>query len=32
MSAFGEITATPSPDGTTVVITSDLVGDRTATG
>jgi signal transduction histidine kinase/CheY-like chemotaxis protein len=32
MSAFGEITATPSPDGTTVVITSRLSGDRTSTG
>jgi hypothetical protein len=32
MSAFGEITATPSPDGTTVAITSGLSGDRTSTG
>jgi anti-sigma regulatory factor (Ser/Thr protein kinase) len=28
MSAFGEITATPSPEGTTVVIVSLLTGDR----
>ena len=28
MSAFGEITATPSPDGTTVTIVSPLAGDR----
>jgi len=33
MSAVGEITATPSPEGTTVVITSPLGGERsTATG
>jgi CheY-like chemotaxis protein/anti-sigma regulatory factor (Ser/Thr protein kinase) len=30
MSAIGEITATPSPEGTTVVITSALTGRRTA--
>ncbi|WP_241037056.1 ATP-binding protein [Blastococcus litoris] len=30
MSAFGEITATPSPEGTTVVITSALVGRTSA--
>jgi signal transduction histidine kinase/ActR/RegA family two-component response regulator len=30
MSAFGDITATPSPGGTTVVITSALAGRRTA--
>jgi len=28
MSAFGEIRATPSPEGTTVVITSPLTGAR----
>lgn len=32
MSAFGEITATPSPEGTTVVITSALTGRRAPTG
>jgi CheY-like chemotaxis protein/anti-sigma regulatory factor (Ser/Thr protein kinase) len=31
MSAFGEITATPSPDGTTVTIISSLTGDRSTT-
>ncbi|MGY1802665.1 ATP-binding protein [Blastococcus sp. SYSU D00922] len=30
MSAFGEITATPSPEGTTVVITSALAGRTSA--
>jgi len=30
MSAFGEITATPSPEGTTVVITSPLAGERSS--
>ncbi|HLM07518.1 MAG TPA: ATP-binding protein [Blastococcus sp.] len=28
MSAFGDISATPSPEGTTVVITSSLAGER----
>jgi hypothetical protein len=28
MSAVGEITATPSPEGTTVVISSPLAGAR----
>jgi signal transduction histidine kinase/CheY-like chemotaxis protein len=31
MSAFGDITAVPSPDGTTVVISSSLDGARTGT-
>jgi hypothetical protein len=31
MSASGEITATPSPEGTTVVITSRLAGRRSTT-
>jgi anti-sigma regulatory factor (Ser/Thr protein kinase) len=31
MSAFGEITATPSPDGTTVTIVSPLTGTRSTT-
>jgi anti-sigma regulatory factor (Ser/Thr protein kinase) len=31
MSAFGEITATPSPEGTTVVISSEPAGRRTRT-
>ena len=30
MSAFGEITATPSPEGTTVLIVSPLTDDRSA--
>jgi anti-sigma regulatory factor (Ser/Thr protein kinase) len=32
MSAVGDITATPSPEGTTVVITAAPTGDRTITG
>ena len=32
MSAVGEITATPSPEGTTVVITSAPSGERSSTG
>jgi hypothetical protein len=33
MSAFGEIVATPSPEGTTVRISSPLAGERSpATG
>ncbi|TFV68014.1 response regulator [Blastococcus sp. CT_GayMR20] len=32
MSAFGEITATPSPEGTTVLISSRLAGERSAAG
>ncbi|WP_324275966.1 ATP-binding protein [Blastococcus brunescens] len=31
MSAFGEITATPSPEGTTVVILNRVAGQRSAT-
>jgi hypothetical protein len=30
MSAFGEISATPSPHGTTVTIVTPLIGDRSA--
>jgi signal transduction histidine kinase/DNA-binding NarL/FixJ family response regulator len=32
MSAVGEITATPSPEGTTVVITSEPAGERSSAG